>query len=95
MQDGSFGKSALEVTDFQAATSAGSVANFAATSGGWYSLVLPDSDYTFINLVGITQFRLHFGLSSDNNNKADFDTFFAGDASAAKRPVLVVEYSLP
>jgi len=40
--------------------------------------------------------RLRFATGTNTNLKADYDTFYAGDASSsAQRPVLIVEYSLP
>ncbi|MGB8215320.1 MAG: hypothetical protein WCE68_17360 [Anaerolineales bacterium] len=97
IQDGYFGTSStLQKTDYQASASAYAVANFTAIGGGWYSLVLPPSDYGYINLTGLTQFRLRFALDSgDKNHKADYDSFFAGAAPSADRPILTIGYTLP
>ena len=57
---------------------------------------MPASDFTDINLTGLTQFRVRFTKISNNNNSADFDAFYSGDtANAPDRPVLTVYYSLP
>ena len=95
IQKGTFGTAALQASDFQAAASATAISHFTSVGGGWYQLVVPSSDYTYINLTGVTQFRLRFTGASNNNNTANYDTFDAGDAAAAYRPVLKVEYTLP
>ena len=95
IKKGSFGASALEVGDFQATSSASAVANFSPIDAGWYKLVLPASDFTYINRTGVTQFRLRFSSASNNNHVADYDSFYAGDSTAADRPILSVQYNLP
>ena len=96
IKKGSFGATTLEVGDFQTASSFSAVANFSSIDAGWYKLVLPASDFTYVNLSGVTQFRLRFSSASNNNNVADYDSFYAGDATAAAdRPVLSVQYYLP
>ena len=96
IKKGSFGASALEVGDFQATASASAVGHFSSISAGWYQVVLPASDFTYVNLSGLTQFRLRFSTASNNNHVADYDSFYAGDATtAANRPALIVQYYLP
>jgi DNA-binding beta-propeller fold protein YncE len=95
MQKGTFGTAALQTTDFQASASASAIGHFTSIGGGWYQLVVPASDNTYINLIGVTQFRLRFTLTSNNNKVADYDMFDAGEAASAYRPVLSVEYTLP
>jgi len=96
MKKGTFGAAALENGDFQAAASVNAVAHFSSIGKGWYQLVLPASDFTYVNLGGITQFRLRFTSPSNFNLSANYDTFYAGDATAsADRPVLTVDYHLP
>ena len=96
IKKGSFGASALEVGDFQTASSFSAVANFSSIDAGWYQLVLPASDFTYVNLSGVTQFRVRFSSASNANNIADCDSFYAGDATtAADRPVLSIQYYLP
>lgn len=48
-----------------------------------------------INKSGPTSFRLRFNLDDDNDKNADILNFYAGEATAANRPTLVVEYILP
>ena len=97
IKKGFFGASALEIGDFQAAASANSVGHFTAVSGlpGWFQLVLGAANYRYINLTGVTQFRLRFATDDDNDKIADYVSFYAGDAAAANRPLLIVEYTLP
>jgi sugar lactone lactonase YvrE len=95
IKDGTFGAPALKPTDFQAPASASAFGHFVSAGGGWYQLVLPPANFSFINLTGTTQFRLRFAKVSNNNHLANYDLFFAGNAIAANQPVLVVEYTLP
>ena len=58
---------------------------------------LPPADFGDVNLAGgLTQIRIHFNEPSNNDNIAEYLTFYAGDAaSSASRPVLKVEYTVP
>ena len=98
MKKGTFGAAALENSDFQAIASEYPAASFSSISigNGWYLMIMPAPGQAFINLTGITQFRLRFNSASNNNNIADYVTFYAGDAIAsANRPVLTIKYNLP
>jgi len=95
IKQGAFGLGALQPGDFQAAASASAVAHFIPAGAGWYQFSLPAADYPFINLTGLTQFRLRFTKDDNNNHLANYDTFFAGDALATDRPLLIIEYTLP
>jgi DNA-binding beta-propeller fold protein YncE len=96
MKKGTLGTAALQTGDFQATASANAVGHFSSIANGRYQLVLPVSDYPYVNLAGITQFRLRFTSTSNNNYIANYDTFYAGDAATSTdRPVLSIEYSLP
>ena len=96
VKKGSFGLSPLELTDFNAAgapiSSAGS---FSDIGGGWYQLTLSPANFKYINLGGVTQFRLRFTKDDDNDKKADYISFYAGDAASTDRPQLIVEYYVP
>ena len=92
---------ALQSADFQAAASnpgVGLIAN-SSQAGGWYvcttlkALAYPY--YPYINRTGITQLRLRFQLDDDNDAVADFLRFYSGNAIAANRPILVIEYYVP
>ena len=99
IRTGYFGTSALETSDFQAKASNASIGRFFATTPatGWYQLVLSDENFQYINLTGVTQFRLRFSRDDNNNSKDDYIQFFSGDNSVAarNRPTLIVEYVLP
>ena len=56
---------------------------------------LKSTAYRYINRTGITQVRLRFQTDDDNDSAADFLRFYSGNATAANRPVLVIEYYVP
>jgi len=88
---------ALQLTDFQLAANknaVGSIKNVPAT-GNWYSTVLNYTAFPYINLAGVTQFRLRFKIDDDNDNIADYLKFYSGNAGAANIPQLLVEYYVP
>jgi DNA-binding beta-propeller fold protein YncE len=95
IKKGTFGTAALQITDFQATASANAIGHFSSIGSGWYQLVIPASDYKYVNLTGVTQFRLRFASTNNNNKVADYDTFYAGGAASENRSVLSIEYSLP
>jgi CSLREA domain-containing protein len=87
---------ALQLTDFQGAASknwVGTIKNNPVND--WYSAVLNQLAFPFVNLQGATQFRLYFALDDDNDKIADYIQFFSGDASATSRPQLIIEYTVP
>jgi hypothetical protein len=98
IRQGAFGSlEALQAADFQAPASqpaAGVIANL-PTATGWYTTRLKPVAYPFINLTGVTQLRLRFQTDDDNDAVADVIKFHSGNSTAANRPVLVVEYSVP
>jgi hypothetical protein len=97
MKNGFFGKSPLENTDFQAAAyPKRSVGTFAPVSGGpgWYQLVLQPANFKYVNLNGVTQFRIRFTKDDDNDKVADIISFFSGD-DPTNPPQLIIEYTTP
>ncbi|MGE5250986.1 MAG: CAP domain-containing protein [Bacteroidota bacterium] len=87
---------ALQPGDFQAA--AGRNAALTITNNpveGWYSGSMTSAAFGQINQAGITQFRLRFAKDDNDDLSADYIKFYSGNAAAAYRPVLVVEYYLP
>ena len=95
---GAFSNSgALQATDFQMPAGKQAVGLIANNpqAGGWYLSTLKAVAYPFVNRTGITQFRLCFQLDDDNDAVADFLGFYSGNAIAANRPVLVIEYYVP
>jgi hypothetical protein len=88
---------ALKPTDFAANASlmnAGPIDAF-PLAGNWYQATLYSTAFPFINRSGSTQFRLRFDAPDNNNNKADQFRFYSGNATAAYRPVLIVDYYVP
>jgi hypothetical protein len=92
-----FGATAgLVIGDFQAAASKLAVATFGKTPvNGWYSASLSAAGISFISPAGTTQFRLRFAQGDDNNQSPNYVVFFSGNAPAASRPQLIIQYSVP
>jgi hypothetical protein len=62
----------------------------------WYSQALLPDDYQFVNLGGVTQFRLRFAKDDNNDFGADFLKIFSGSAlNETDRPRLIVGYFVP
>ncbi|MBI5933760.1 MAG: NHL repeat-containing protein [Chloroflexi bacterium] len=98
IRKGVFGTSALQVSDFQAAANK-SYGPFTPTlAAGWYSINLTSAK-AYVNKLttggGLTQIRLRFQLDDDGNSAANFISIFSGNAGAASRPQLIVEYYVP
>jgi hypothetical protein len=88
----SFGVPALAIDDFQA-TGAKNIAKFGVTPvNNWYSAAIGKA---YINTTGSTQFRLHFNLDDNNDFLANYLKFYSGNAVAALRPLLVIQYHVP
>jgi predicted outer membrane repeat protein len=87
----------LQVTDFQAPDSKPAIGLILNNPqpGGWYFVRLTSAAYPYINRTGVTQFRLRFQTDDDNDLVADFIRFYSGNAAAANRPILVIEYYVP
>jgi hypothetical protein len=96
MKNGIFGKSPLENTDFQAvAYPKRSVGTFASVSEpGWYELVLNPANFKYVNLKGVTQFRIRFTKDDDNDKLADLVSFYSG-GDPTNPPQLIIEYIMP
>lgn len=92
------GSVGLAISDFQAAagkSNIGFIPN--APVNNWYTKVWStDTFFSHINLTGSTQFRLRFTTDDNNDNGADFISFFSGNyATASARPTLIIEYYVP
>ena len=61
----------------------------------WYSGSFQPADFPYINLTGVTQFRLRFALDDNNDLGADFLKIHSGNADPADQPQLIVEYYVP
>ena len=97
---GSFGPfqiGALQNTDFQAPASlytAGWVTDNAV--GGWYWTSFGTPAFPYINLKGVTQFRLGFQLDDDDDRLEDYVSFFSGNfGTLSARPQLTIKYYVP
>ena len=91
------GSNALQTGDFQANASRNAVGTISSPpSGNWYSSILEATSFPYINLTGITQFRLAFQLDDNDDQGADTMQFYSGDYSdLAYRPQLQILYYLP
>jgi len=89
---------ALEAGDFQATPT--------SYSEGWFNKfsilnwlnstvfsVDGNGDFSDINLRGVTQMRVRFAKATNNNNAADYRTFFSGNS--VYKPVLWITYYVP
>jgi hypothetical protein len=94
LKNGNFGTSALQLTDFQTKGNKTLSGLKPALNGGWYTMNLTTAT-TQINPTGNTQIRLRFKLDDNNNNVANFLKLYSGNASAANRPQLIIEYYVP
>jgi hypothetical protein len=92
-----FGTAPLAATDFQAAAGLSNVAILSSPSPtNWSSGLLNALGKAFINLTGVTQFRLRFSIDDNDNNAPDYVSFFSGNYSVVSaRPVLIIEYYVP
>jgi len=94
---GPFGIKALQASDFQnpaSMYSAGTILNTPVR--GWYWTTLNATANQFINLYGMTQFRLAFQLDDNDDLGDDFLTFYSGNYdSLSDRPHLVIKYYIP
>jgi len=98
IRSGSFGGNrALQVSDFQVASSKDAVGTITNTpDGNWYSTTLDQSALAYINKLSTTQFRLRFQIATNNDHGADTIKFYSGDdPGRSNRPILEIEYYIP
>ncbi len=98
MRKGTFGTSALQVTDWQANANI-TYGPFTPTLiGGWYTFNIISAK-AYINKLatgsGLTQIRLRFKLDDNTNAIANYLSLYSGNAGAASRPQLIIEYYVP
>jgi len=87
---------ALQANDFQAASSLQASGFFNKTPAAtWYSAVLKSAVIPYINISGLTQFRLRFNKDDNDDLNADYIRFSSGNAPLASRPQLIIEYYMP
>jgi alpha-tubulin suppressor-like RCC1 family protein len=98
IKGGTFGTAALQIGDFQAKANKSYGPFKPALTGGWYSIDLTSGKDYINNLStasGLTQIRLRFKLDDNNNAVANYLSLFSGNAPAASRPQLIIEYYVP
>jgi len=87
-----FGSSiSLLAEDFQAPASRSGVGTFPINGNPFLS----SSAFSYINVIGSTQFRIRYALSDNDNSIADYIKYASGNAVPAYRPELVVYYYVP
>jgi hypothetical protein len=95
---GIFGTAALQAADWQTAAQKTVGPLTPTLASGWYTLNLT-SARAYINKLatagGLTQIRLRFRLDDNNNTIANYLSLYSGNAAAASRPQLIIEYYVP
>lgn len=90
------GSLALELSDFSAPKSPGSIRDrFEPLTYSWYRTVLSYDNLQFVNRFGVTQFRLFFSLDDNDDLSADYMKFFSGNSDVANQPELLITYWMP
>jgi hypothetical protein len=91
---GAFGSmTALQFVDFNAMASKNNVLIFTNNAvNDWYSKSFGSINYKYVSRLGVTQFRLRFGLDDNNDLESDTLQIYSGNALDADRPQLVIEY---
>jgi hypothetical protein len=96
IRKGSYNNPALELVDFQAAASKTAGGAISSTPvSNWYSATLAAANFPYMNLAGLTQFRLRFTKDDNDDMAADYLAFYSGNATASYRPVLTISYYVP
>jgi hypothetical protein len=95
---GIFGTASLQAADWQATANKTLGPIKTSVVGGWYTFNLT-SARAYINKLstqnGLTQIRLRFNLDDNNNGIANYLSLYSGNAGAASRPQLIIEYYVP
>jgi hypothetical protein len=99
VRKGLFGSApGLEVGDFQASADKSYGPFNPALVNGWYAINLTRAK-AYVNKLGtsggVTQIRLRFQLDDNNNATANYLKLYSGNAPAASRPQLIIEYYVP
>jgi len=95
VKKGTFSTSALQIGDFSVTANKTIGSQSPALVSGWYSLNLTSAKNVINKLTtggGLTQIRLRFSLDDNNNAIANYLKLYSGNAGAASRPQLIVEY---
>ncbi|MGC1377895.1 MAG: FG-GAP repeat protein [Anaerolineales bacterium] len=96
IRKGTFGATALQLTDFSAPASALRVGYFNKTpSVGWYTNNLNAAGLRNINKFGLTQLRLYFATDDNNDHKANYMKFECANYPDPQPATLTITYSVP
>jgi hypothetical protein len=83
----------LQIGDFKATASKSKVLIFTNNLvNSWYSQSFDPADFQYINLGGVTQFRLRFSKDDNNDFGSDFLKIYSGNDADSNRPTLQVDY---
>ncbi|HMZ08310.1 MAG TPA: DNRLRE domain-containing protein [Anaerolineales bacterium] len=86
----------LQFSDFKAAAGKNNLLSFTSEKlNNWYSKSITPARFGYINLTGVTQFRLRFNLDDNNDFGADLLKIYSGNAGRSLRPQLVISYTTP
>ena len=94
---GLFGLNSLDRGDFQSAASRSSIGLIRNNPiQDWYWAILDPAAYPFVNLTGVTEFRLRFQIDDNNDRTNNQAAFYSGNYSqTSSRPILQVDYYVP
>ncbi|GAB4547900.1 MAG: hypothetical protein Fur002_24370 [Anaerolineales bacterium] len=91
---GSFsGNAELVADDFSASASAGAAQERLNAAGGWLLLSLSEYNFAYINVNGLTQFRLSFSMDDNDDMNEDALRIYSGNAELFNQPQLIVTYA--
>ncbi|MBI3151028.1 MAG: hypothetical protein HYZ21_02755 [Chloroflexi bacterium] len=90
------GNPALQLGDFKATANKNNALSFTNTKvNNWYTKLLSSINFAYINRTNVTQFRLHFQKDDNHDFGIDLLRIYSGNADAANRPQLIIEYYVP
>ncbi|NOH02329.1 MAG: endoglucanase [Chloroflexi bacterium] len=97
LRKGAFSNNAsLQFNDFKAGATQSALFSLSKLKvNGWYILTFSPEQFQYINPTGATQVRLRFRRDDNNDFGADFLKIYSGNAGAASRPQLIIEYYVP
>jgi hypothetical protein len=97
IRTGHFGSTnALQLGDFQAKPSKNNVGVIPKKPrSDWYIKTWTSGIFPYINKEGLTQIRLRFAKDDNDDHGNDYLKFYSGNAGAAYRPKLIIQYYVP
>lgn len=86
----------LQLADFKSPPSKSQLLTYNKTKvNNWYSRTFSAANFQYINKLGLTQFRLRFFRDDNHDFGADYLKIYSGNAGAANRPKLIIQYYVP